>query len=137
MNLLNIIVRTHFVYINYKKIYHFIQTDIGAWGRSTINPNKSKFYFLELIVVQGYTARVLTLFYTIIRRRGYFIDASDIFLERSKNFNTIIGAFSHVTYLQLVDNIRRTTFTLNVWKDLDSKSKSIKDIEFRSIYRIL
>ncbi len=79
---------------------------------------------------------MLALFYTIIRRRGYFIDASDISLERPENFNTIISALSRAVYFQLVDDVRRTAFTFNVWKDLDSKGEPIKDIEFRSIYRM-
>ena len=102
-----------------------------------MNPSKSKFYLLESIVVQGYTARVLALFYTVMRRRGYLIDVRDISLERFENFDTIISAFNRAAYLQLIDDIRRTTFIFNAWKGLDFKNKSIEDIEFRSIYRIL
>jgi hypothetical protein len=80
---------------------------------------------------------VLTLFYTTIRRRGYLTNASDISLKQPKNFDTIIGAFNRVTYLQLIDDIRRTAFIFNIWKGLDLKGESIKDIEFRSIYQIL
>ncbi len=101
-----------------------------------MNPNKSKFHLLEPIVVQDYITRVLALFYIIIRRKEYLIDASDISLERFENFNTIISALSYATYFQLVDDIRRTAFILNIWKDLDSKDKPIKNIEFRSIYQI-
>ena len=106
-------IRIYFVYTGYEEIYHFIKIDIGVWGRGAINPNKSKFYLLESIVVQDYTARVLALFYTIMRRKGYFIDISDISLERPENFNAIIKTLSPITYFQLIDNIRRTTFTLN------------------------
>jgi hypothetical protein len=98
MNLLNIIVRTHFACAGYKEIYYFIQIDIGAWGRSAINFNKPKFHFLEPIVVQGYTARMLTLFYMVMRRKGYLTDASDISLKRPENFDAIIGALNFIIY---------------------------------------
>ncbi len=64
-----------------------------------MNFSKSKFYFLESIVVQGYIARVLVLFYTVMRRRGYLIDIRDVSLERLKGFNTIIDVFDFVVYL--------------------------------------
>ncbi len=64
-----------------------------------MNPSKSKFYFLESIVVQGYIARVLALFYTVMRRRGYLINIRNISLERLKGFNAIIGVLDLAGYL--------------------------------------
>jgi hypothetical protein len=114
MNLLNTIVRTHFACAGHEEIYYSIKTDIGAWGRGAINLSKPKFHLLEPIVVQGYIARVLALFYTVMWRKGYLTDVSDIFLKRPENFNAIIEALSPIAYLQLVDDVRRTAFTLNV-----------------------
>ncbi len=79
-----------------------------------MNPNKSKFYLLEPIVVQDYITRVLTLFYTTIRRKGYLTDIKDISLKRLEGFNAIIDAFNPVIYLQLVDDVRYTAFILNI-----------------------
>ncbi len=64
-----------------------------------MNPSKPKFYLLKPIIIQDYIARVLTLFYTIIRRRGYLINIKNIFLERFKGFNTIIDILNPAAYL--------------------------------------
>jgi hypothetical protein len=63
-----------------------------------MNLSKPKFYFLKPIVVQGYIARVLALFYIIMRRRKYLINISDSSLKQPAYFNTIIGAFKRAAY---------------------------------------
>jgi hypothetical protein len=137
MNLLNTTVRTHFECPGKQKTHHSIKTDIGAWGRSAMHPNKPKFHLLEPIVVQGYAARVLALFYTAMQRRGYLTDLRDVSLEQRKHIDAIINALDPATYLQLIDDVRCTAFTLNAWKGLDSTGEPIEDIEFRTMCRML
>jgi hypothetical protein len=98
MNLLNTIIRTHFACAGHEEIYHSIKIDIGAWGRGAINLSKPKFHFLEPIVVQSYTARVLALFYTAMWRKRYLTDVSDISLKRPENFDAIIETFNFTIY---------------------------------------
>ncbi len=72
-----------------------------------------------------------------MQRRGYLADINDISLERPADLDTIIRIFNRTAYLQLVDDVRLTTFILNAWQGVSSKSNPIEDIEFRIMCRIL
>ena len=139
MNLLNTIVRTHFGPTQIgQEAHHCIEADITTWGRSSMNRKNIKYHLLEPIVAQGFTARVLALFYTAMRRRGYLKDVGDLSFERPDEMDKIINNLSPTAYLQLVDDVRLSAFTLTAWKGVDPENKQpIADIEFRTMCRML
>ena len=83
MNLLNTIIRTHWApSLPREEAYYCLRADTTMWGRSQCSRENAKYHLMEPIVAQGFTARVVALFYAAMRRRGYLISPSSDFFKR-------------------------------------------------------
>ena len=49
---------------------------------------------MELIIVQGFIAHVVVLFYAVMRRKGYLIASSRDFFERMDHVTDAIGSLT-------------------------------------------
>jgi len=137
MNLLNTIARTHWdspLHGKKMEAHHTLQADITMWGRSNCSRDKAQFHLLEPLVAQGFTARVVALFYSAIRRRNY-IPPGFVFDDIEAVSDTI-AALTPAQFNELVDDIRVTAFTIEAW-DGCVNGQPHKDIEFRTMCRLL
>ena len=131
MNLLNTIVRTHWApLIRQESDIHCVSGDITRWGRSQTSRDNVKYHLLEPIVAQGFTARVVALFYASMRRQGH-IEAGDDKTGRLEVVADAIRRLSVTQFLQLVEDVRITAFTYASW------ASQTPDVDFRTMCRFL
>jgi hypothetical protein len=133
MNLLNTIVRTHWASDNVRdEAHHCLSADIAKWGRSCSSRDSAKYYQIEPITKQGFTARVVALFYSAMRTRGYLTGHDDDFFTHPQKIETIIASLKPPEFLQLVEDVRLAAFTLDAWN-----GKHHTDTEFTTMCRML
>ena len=92
---------------------------------------------MEPIVAQGFTARVVTLFYVVMQRRGYLITSSRDFFEWIDYITDIISSLTLDQFLELIKDIRLVAFILDAWNGNNPNKQPHNNIEFRIMYRIL
>jgi hypothetical protein len=137
MNLLNTIVRTHWAPdIKGDEAHHCLSFDIALWGRSTSSRENVKYHQIQPLLTQSFTSRVLTLFYTALQSRGYFAKF-DLSSGKRDEITDIISSLTPDQFLELVEDIRLTAFTLDAWNGDRSDKQPHNDIEFRTMCRML
>jgi uncharacterized protein DUF6589 len=67
-----LMVRTHWENPQGKPSKATLLHDIGYWNRYGITRDNAKFHLLQPLVMQGFTARVLALWYDVLSSRGHF-----------------------------------------------------------------
>ena len=107
------------------------------WGRSQCSQENAKYYLIEPIVAQGFTARVVTLFYTAMRCKGYLIASSRDFFKRIDHITDAIGSLTLDQFLELIKDVRLTAFILDAWNSNSSNKQPHNDIKFRTMCRML
>jgi hypothetical protein len=133
MNLLNTIVRTHWASDDTRdEAHHCLSADIAKWGRSCSSRDSAKYYQIEPIATQGFTARVVALFYSAMRTRGYLTGYDSDFFTHPDKIGTVISSLKPSEFLQLVEDVRLAAFTLDAWN-----GKHHTDIEFTTMCRML
>jgi hypothetical protein len=134
MNLLQTIVRTHFESdVECPGKHHTIMHDVVKWNRSTTTRDGAKYHVLEPVVAQGFTSRVVALFYAAMRRRGLLCtsDTLSASMERMEDVTAAIQLLTVEQFLSLVEEVRKVAFTPAAW-DSDRG-----DVEFRTMCRYL
>ncbi len=131
MNLLNTIVRTHWMSVQpNKEAHHCLKADITTWNRSYSSRDSVKYHQIEPLILQSFTARIAALFYAAMRRKGHITS-----LDKIKMMEELPNVIAHLTpdqFIELVEEVRIAAFTLNAW---DGTSHA--DIEFRTMCRML
>lgn len=138
MNLLNTIVRTHWApdQSGYEA-HHCLSADIIMWKRSCSSRDSAKYHVIEPIATQGFNGRVTALFYSAMQVRGYFTGCDKDFLANFDSINDLIRSLKPAEFLQLVDDVCIAAFTLDAWNGNRHDMQPHRDIEFRTMCRML
>lgn len=139
MNLLYTLVKTHFEPpVSSEYTHHSLKADIKAWDRTGYDRDNIQYHLMEPLVRQGFTSRVLLLFYTALSRRGIGI-ASDTLYGRltaednSDTINTILRRkLTPSLFEAIIEDIRLAAFTISSWD-----GQGHQDIEYRTMCRFL
>jgi len=113
---------------------HSIQADMTTWGRTQFSRDNIKYHMLEPVVAQGFTSRVLAMFYSAMRSGG-FLRVDPDRPHRFEHMDTIDDALCRLTprqYMELIEQVRESAFTLSAWN-----GENHGDIEFRTMCRML
>ena len=138
MNLLNTIVRTHWApVLSKEEAHHCLRADTTMWGRNQCSRENARYHLMEPIVAQGFTARVVALFYAAMQRRGYLIASNRDFFERMDHITDAISPLTPDQFLELVEDVRLAAFTLDAWNGNGPDKQPHNDIEFRTMCRML
>ena len=138
MNLLNTIVRTHWASTQANDhAHHTLKADSVAWGRSQYSRDNAKYHLLQPIVAQGFTARVVALFYAALRRSGHLPLNESVSLENPENVDKLISRLTTSQFLQAVEDVRLAAFTLYAWDGSKADGQPHGDTEFRTMCRML
>lgn len=132
MNLLHTIVRTHWApALLTESTIHCISSDATRWGRSQNSRENVKYHLMEPIVTQGFTSRVVALFYAAMQRRSLL---GSLQLDNTGRFEEIDEAMQSLSvsqFLEIVEEIRIAAFTRDAWLSTDV------DTNFRTMCRYL
>ena len=135
MNLLLTIVRTHWSPgRGDQRTHHCLESDIIAMGRTLTSRDNIKYHLTEPVVSQSFTARVLALFYAAMETKGYLADvqSNPYYFERPEHIDEAISRLTTGEFLELVEEIRLTAFTLDAWN-----GNGHTDPEFKTMCRML
>ena len=64
------------------------------WGHSQCSQENAKYHLMEPIVAQGFTARIVTLFYAAMQHKGYLIASSKDFFKQMDCVTDTINSFT-------------------------------------------
>jgi hypothetical protein len=92
---------------------------------------------MEPIITQGFTARVVALFYIAMRYKGYLITSSRDFFKQIDYITNTISSLIPDQFLELIKDVRLAAFILDAWNSNSSNKQPYNDIKFRTICRIL
>jgi len=141
MALQNTVVRTHFsADTGSNGTRHCITADATTWGRTIGDRASPKYHILDPLLAQGFTARILAMFYDILERRGFLDLATDIdgkdkeagSFEKPEHFDRAIQLLEPNDFEEVLEEIRQTAFTLEAW---DGEGHA--DTEFKTMCRML
>ena len=139
MNLLYTIVCTHWEGPTHEQAHHCLKADSTTWGRTQYSPENIKYHLVEPIVTQSFASRVLILFYAAMRRRGLLqqSETTEFITERIEHAAAAVSRLGPRDFLNLVEDIRITAFTLDAWDGRRHDGCSHGDVEFRTMCRML
>lgn len=130
MNLLGSIIKSHFEAKENESSRYTLKADTVFWKRSIYTAEKIVYHTMEPLVIQGYNARVIALFYTAMSRRGFFDDT--IGAENIEELDSVISRMSPQEFNVVVEDVRASAFTLKAWDGVDHT-----DVEFTNMCRLL
>ena len=131
LNLLMTIVRTHWKAERHAQhASHTIQADIQAWGRSQTSRDNAKYHLLEPIVAQGFTGRVVALFYQALATAGHLTE--DVSFENQDAVGEVVSGLSTDQFNHCIDQVRLVAFTMDAWNGTGHQ-----DVEFKTMCRML
>jgi hypothetical protein len=91
-----LMVRTHWENPQGKPSKATLLHDIGYWNRYGITRDNAKFHLLQPLVMQGFTARVLALWYDVLSSRGGHLQGIQLRDEdRISSYNDAIRRLTH------------------------------------------
>lgn len=67
-----------------------------------------------------------------MRRKGYHLESPDTGAFEQDHISTVIGHLTPTQFLELVEDVRTTAFTLDAWR-----GSKHTDVEFRTMCRML
>ncbi len=112
---LYLIVRTHFESPPGTHSKSTLLHDIGYWDRHGITRENAKYHLLEPLVMQGWTARVLAIWYDILHSNNCFQGIRGINKDRHEAYDAAIKQLSPTQFLQYVEEVRQRGFTYTSW----------------------
>ena len=112
---LYLIVRTHFESPPGARSKSTLLHDIGYWDRHGITRENAKYHLLEPLVMQGWTARVLAIWYDVLHSNDYFQGTREENKDRHETYSNAIKKLSIAQFLQYVEEVRQRGFTYNAW----------------------
>ena len=124
MNLLRTIMKTH---------WGLIQGDCTIWGRTQHSLDGSKYHLMAPLVVQGFTSRVVAVFYQALQRRGFQIGA----MERISDLDNSISRLTPAGALDVIKEVRELVFEPAAWGGQLPDGHDHGDPEFTSLCRYL
>ena len=132
MNLLHTIIRTHWApAIPTESTIHCVSSDATRWGRSQNSRENVKYHLMEPIVTQGFTSRVVALFYAALQRRSFLNSIQQSSTGRIEEMDEAIAGLSVSHFLEIVEEIRVAAFTSDAWLAPDV------DVDYRTMCRFL
>lgn len=129
-NLLLTIVRTHWKPVGKQTEHHCVSHDATLWNRTQTSRDNVKYHLMEPIVAQGFTARVVAIFYSCLQSRGL----GTIRNEQHGRKEDLEGAIAQLTpdlFLEIVEEVRQHAFTRQAWENDNP------DVDFRTMCRYL
>ena len=130
MNLLRTIALTHFEKSGGQSTRHTIKSDGVFWKRTLYTKETVVYHLMEPLVIQGFNARVISLFYAAMTRHNLLSDAVDT--AGIDQVDVQIEKMTALEFNDLVEDIRTSAFTLEAWEGKDQN-----DVEFTNMCRLL
>src|SRR6266536_6320725 len=91
MNLIHIIVRTHYsTSLGKNSNEHTIQEDVTAWGRTQFTRDNPQYHVLVPLLAQSFSARVLALFYHTLDGNSKLANLAEVDREKSEDIYLLI-----------------------------------------------
>ena len=129
LNLMFTIIRTHWSTSGAgDQSHHTLHSDSETWGRTKYSRENAKYHLMEPIIAQGFTSRVIPLFYDAMKRAGFLHQS----VEDVDSITEAIGGLTPAQFVGLVEDVRVTAFTRAAWR-----GDGHKDVEFRTMCRML
>ena len=129
LNLMYTIIRTHWSTSGAgDQSHHTLHSDSEMWGRTKSSHENAKYHLMEPIIAQGFTSRVIALFYDAMKRAGFLHQS----VEDVDSITEAIGGLTPAQFVGLVEDVRVTAFTKAAWR-----GDGHMDIEFRTMCRML
>lgn len=133
MALSNTIVRTHYGPANpSQEAHHCLESDITRWGRSRGTRENAKYHVFAPLVSQSFSARILALFYTTVKQRGYMPQTQHDNMEQPTGIDEAIKSLQPDQFAELVSDVRETGCALLAWG-----GSTHQDPEFTTMCRML
>ena len=138
MNLCNTIVHTHLAPKDYQEeAHHYLKSDVTLWNHTPFTWENAKYHQVVLIVKQGFMAHITALFYVAMQHQSLLTiipelsDLSDPSLSKCiKNVTWAISCLTPEQFLEIVEDIQSTAFTIKAWSGMDSNRHMHSNIEF-------
>ena len=129
-NLLLTIVRTHWKPVGDATEDHCVSSDSTLWNRSQNSRDNVKYHLMEPIIAQGFTSRVVAVFYACLQAKGLLFRRQERH-GRKEDLDRAIKALSPDAFLEVVEEVRSLVFTSDAWSSADA------DVDFRTMCRYL
>ena len=132
MNLLHTIIRTHWApALPTESTMHCVSGDATRWGRSQNSRENVKYHLMEPIITQGFTSRVVALFYAALQRRSLLSSLQRASTGRIEEIDEAIQSLTASQFLEVVEEVRIAAFTRDAWLAPDV------DVDYRTMCRFL
>jgi hypothetical protein len=132
MNLLQTIIRTHWApAIPTESTVHCVSSDATRWGRSQNSRENIKYHLMEPIITQGFTSRVVALFYAALQRRSLLDSLQRNSTGRLDEVDATVQGLTASQFCDIVEEIRVAAFTRDAWL-----APGV-DVDYRTMCRFL
>jgi hypothetical protein len=132
MNLLHTIIRTHWApALPNQSTVHCVSSDATRWNRSQQSRDNVKYHLMEPIITQGFTSRIVALFYAALERSSLLTTVSRDKSGRFEELDLVIQGLTATQFCDIVEEVRLAAFTRDAWNGSDAS------IDYRTMCRFL
>lgn len=127
-----LIVRTHWESLPGAHSRCTLLHDIGYWDRRGITRENAKYHLVEPLIMQGWTARVLAIWYDVLGSNRRFRGVKTTAKTQKSTFDMAAEQLTPTQFLDYIEEVRDRAFTYQAWTGSKHKDK-----EFLSMCRYL
>ena len=136
-NFILCIVRSHFEAPSQSHSMETLLHDISVWQRYGISRENVKFHLMEPLITQGWSGRLLAIFYSHLIRDGHIPSHVNPLTLRLEEGEEYVKGLSAEYFHSVLDQIYRVYMMKPAWEGVDSQGQPIKDAEYISMCRYL